>query len=60
MSNYYAEAERPRQSNYSGEIEWEDVEMLDDYYGAHKYGVKFPDGMIYPEEKCVIRLKTEQ
>lgn len=48
MSNYYAKAKRPN----SDEIE--KVEMLDDYYGRHRYGVRFPDGQVYPEEKCIV------
>ncbi|MFW5983188.1 MAG: hypothetical protein ACOCQ4_01710 [bacterium] len=55
MSNYFTKAKRPRQKNYSGKIEWEDVAMLDNYYGAHEYGVKFPDGKVYPKEKCKIK-----
>lgn len=55
MSNYFAKAKRPRQKNYSGKKEWEDVEMLDNYYGAHRYGVKFPDGKVYLKEKCEIK-----
>lgn len=34
------------------EDQWEEVEMLDDYFGRHKYGVKFPDGEIYFVENC--------
>ena len=46
MSNYNDKARRPKS------IVWEDVVMLDDYYAPHEYGVKFPDGKVYPEDKC--------
>lgn len=54
MSNYFTKAKRPRQKNYTKEKQWEEVEMLDNYFGSHKYGVKFPDGKVYPEEECVV------
>lgn len=40
MSNYYAVAKEP-----GGEY-YETVEMIDNYFGNHEYGVKFPDGEI--------------
>lgn len=46
MSNYNAKAIRP-----GGEY-FEDVLMLDDFYGPHQYGVQFPDGKTYKEEEC--------
>jgi hypothetical protein len=46
MSNYYSRAKRP------GGDSFEDVEMNDDAYGKHKYGVIFPDGKQYPVEEC--------
>ncbi len=30
--------------------EWESAEILEDYYGPHKYGVRFSDGKVYPED----------
>lgn len=46
MSCYYSTAKRPKS------IVWEKVEMIDDYYAPHEYGVRFPDGKVYPPEKC--------
>lgn len=47
MSNFFTKAKRP------GKDYFEDVEMLDNYYGAHRYGVKFiSDGKIYEESRC--------
>jgi hypothetical protein len=46
MSNYKTKAIRPDGENF------EDVMMLDDHFGKHKYGVEFPDGVIYSEDKC--------
>ena len=46
MSNYYSKAKRPNGT------EFEEVEMIDDYYGSHRYGVKFLDGEVYKEEEC--------
>lgn len=46
MSNCYSRAKRP------GGDRFEDVEMNDDAYGKHKYGVIFPDGKQYPIEEC--------
>lgn len=28
---------------------WEEAEWLDDYFGKHQYGVKFPDGRMFKE-----------
>ncbi len=42
MSNYYASATHP----VTGEVQR--VEMLDDHYGRHQYGVRFPNGDIFP------------
>jgi hypothetical protein len=49
MSNFCSEACRPRS------IIFEKVEMLDDYYGRHEYGVRFPDGKVYPDDKCTFK-----
>jgi hypothetical protein len=43
MSNYYAKAIDPK----TGKTET--VEMLDNFYGRHSYGVRFPDGQTYGE-----------
>ena len=46
MSNYHTKAKRPDGESF------EDVEMLDDYFGRHRYGVRFSDGVVYKEEEC--------
>lgn len=43
MSNFFSRAIHPE----TGEVE--QVEYLDDYYGRHRYGVRFSDGMVFPE-----------
>lgn len=53
MSSYKAQA-RKIDGEYK-ENEWEEVEMLDDYFGRHRYGVVFPDGEIYFVENCIIK-----
>lgn len=45
MSSYQAKAVNPK----TGELE--DAMFLDDYFGKHKYGVKFRDGGVYPEKE---------
>jgi hypothetical protein len=45
MSNYTSKAKNP----LTDEIE--DADFLDDYYGNHKYGVRFKGGEVYPLEK---------
>ena len=37
----------------------EDAEFLDDYYGSHKYGVRFSDGRVYPREEIEYSLSKE-
>ena len=54
MSNYYDIAKRP------GGTEWEEVEMCDDFYGTHWYGVRFPDGRVYKKEDCTIKPRGEE
>ncbi len=46
MSNYNSKAKRP------GGSEFEDVRMLDNYFGHHIYGVAFPDNKIFKDEEC--------
>ena len=46
MSNYYDIAKKPDGKEY------ETVEMIDNYFGSHEYGVKFLDGEIYREDEC--------
>ncbi len=45
MSNFTAKARNPK----TGAIE--DAEFLDDFYGKHKYGVRFSDGNVYGEDE---------
>lgn len=45
MSNFIAKAINPS----NGEIQR--AEYLDNYFGQHNYGVRFPDGDIWPEHK---------
>ena len=53
MSNYQTKACRPHS------IFYENVIMLDNYYGHHEYGVEFPDGKVYPEEKCAFKREED-
>lgn len=46
MSNYKTKAKKPNGT------EFEEVSMLDNFFGQHNYGVEFPDGAIYRPEKC--------
>jgi len=49
MSSYKSKAKKP------GSDDWEEVWMMDNWYGLHQYGVQFPDGKVYPEEDCEIK-----
>ncbi len=42
MSSYTAPAIHPRTRKI------EQAEYLDDYYGRHRYGVRFSDGTVWP------------
>lgn len=44
MSNYFCQAINPRTGKE------ETAEMLDDYYGRHRYGVRFRDGFVYRDD----------
>lgn len=45
MSNFIRRTKNPRTGEY------EDAYWLDDYFGSHRYGVKFPsDGIVYRQE----------
>ena len=46
MSCYYAKTFHP----ITGKIET--AEWLDDHYGNHMYGVRFPDGNVYHAHEC--------
>ena len=45
MSNFWAVTLRP-DAESSEKAEW-----MDDYFGLHRYGVRFEDGEIYPESE---------
>lgn len=45
MSNFWALTIRPDST------EPEPAEWLDDYYGAHRYGVRFEDQTVIPEDQ---------
>jgi hypothetical protein len=48
MSSYKGKAVNP----VTGVIE--EVDFLDDHYGRHKYGVQFPDGLVYPIDEVKV------
>ncbi len=39
--------------------QWEEAEWLDDHFGHHNYGVRFPDGMVYDPRKVDLKTKGE-
>lgn len=45
MSSYYAAAIHP----VTGKIE--EAFWIDDYFGPHRYGVRFSDGRVFPEHE---------
>ena len=48
MSNYIAEAFHPKTRKV------ENATWLDNYFGFHKYGVKFSDGSIFPAKDIMV------
>lgn len=40
MSNFIMKTKNPNTG------EWENAEWLDDYFGGHRYGVRFSDGHV--------------
>ena len=48
MSNFYGAAIHPK----TGEVQ--NVIWLDNYFGRHIYGVKFPDGSIFHENEIEV------
>lgn len=56
MSNYYAYARPKRRDKGSFPHPLLKVEMIDNYFGLHQYGVRFPNGLVYREEDCEIKL----
>jgi hypothetical protein len=49
MSNFYALA-REKNTDHK----FLKVTMVDNYFGGHKYGVKFPNGFVLKAEDCDI------
>jgi len=49
MSSYYGRAVNPRNFNL------ENACFMDDFYGKHRYGIKFDDGSTYPEAHVVVQ-----
>lgn len=45
MSNFIAPAIHPA-TGQKHQCEW-----LDNYFGHHRYGVRFPDGTVFPAEE---------
>lgn len=43
MSDFIRRTKNPKTGRF------EEAEWLDNYYGPHQYGVRFPDGTVYPE-----------
>ena len=54
MSTYKAKARNP----WTGEIE--EATWIDDYYGKHKYGVKFDNGDVADPRIYDVAVKEEQ
>jgi len=48
MSDFIRDTYNPRNGNL------EPAHWMDDYYGKHRYGVKFPDGSVYPEARVEV------
>lgn len=53
MSSYYQETKNPKTGK------WEKAEWLDDYFGSHQYGVRFPD-MDFVFDPTITKLKTRE
>lgn len=51
MSNYKKLTRHPKTG------EWVEADWLDDYFGPHHYGVKFPDGTV--EDLREVELETK-
>jgi len=50
MSNYKTKAKKPK--SHRTTEEFEDVDMLDDFFGKHQYAVRFPDDSYFRREEC--------
>lgn len=54
MSSYISKAKNPKTEKI------EDAQFLDDFYGLHKYGVRFDDGNVYPVSEIEIPVEKCQ
>lgn len=54
MSNFRSKAFNPASKRV------EDAEYCDDYYGRHRYGIRFDDGCVHPEAQCGIDAAATQ
>lgn len=51
MSNFIAKTKHPKTGK------WEMAEWLDDYYGHHRYAVRFPDGSLFDPSRKKMEMK---
>lgn len=51
MSDFIRDTYNPRHGKL------EPAHWMDDYYGPHRYGVKFPDGSVYPENRVQVPME---
>jgi len=51
MSTFFKQTKHPKTK------EWQVATWMDDYYGKHRYGVKFPSGEVFDPENT--RLTTK-
>lgn len=49
MSCFFSEAKRKKEDKF------ETVEMIDDFYGKHEYGIRFANGDTYREEDVILK-----
>lgn len=52
MSSYTKLTKHPKTGK------WLMAEWLDDYFGQHRYGIRFPNGEIFDERK--VKLETKE
>lgn len=53
MSTYWQITKNPKTGK------WEKATWIDDYFGSHRYGVKFPDGTVINPEKIKLETKND-
>jgi hypothetical protein len=58
MSNYTTKAKKPKE--FRIHEDFEEVWMLDDFYGIHQYAVSFQDGSKFKEEDCEFEINTDE